>query len=132
MGELTSARNGTYQGECLVHCNEEVTVSPGELRYDLTSPAPDPANPDIHASEPLTPERWAAVVDAAERSAVDRLPARIGMPDAYDAGGEFLELVRDDEVKRVDLDQGTELPDAAPLLALLRELRGELASRHRP
>jgi hypothetical protein len=130
--ELSGVRNGTYLGECFVHCNEELSVSPTEVRYDLTSPVPDARNPDVHASEPLAPDRWAAVADAAGRSSIDDLPARIGAADTADAGGEFLEVVATGEAKRVDFGLGADVPQADPLLGLLRELRGELAARHRP
>jgi hypothetical protein len=130
--EPSSVRNGTYLGECFVHCNEELTVSPTEVRYDLTSPAPDPSNPDVHASEPLPPDRWAAIADAAGRSTLDRLPSELGLVDAADAGGEFLEVTATGAVARVDFGLGADVPDAAPLLSLLRSLRSELASRHRP
>ncbi len=130
-GKLSSVRNGTYLGECFVDCNEELTVSPAEVRYDLTSPAPDPAHPDVHASEPVAPGGWAAIAAAAESSAVERLPSQLGLGDAGDAGGEFLELVSDDDVTRVDFELGADVAQAAPLLRLLRGLRGELASRHR-
>jgi hypothetical protein len=129
--ELSAVRNGTYLGECFVHCNEEVSASPTEVRYDLTSPAPDPANPDIHVREPLSPARWAAIAGAVE-TAADELPAGIGRADEADAGGEFIEVIRTDDVKRVDFALGADVARAAPLLGLLRELRSELASRHRP
>jgi hypothetical protein len=130
--ELSAVRNGTYLGECFVHCNEEVSVSATEVRYDLTSPAPDPSNPDIHASEPFPPARWAAIADAAGSAALDELPSAIGHVDTADAGGEFIEVIGNGDVKRVDFGMGADVPQASPLLGLLRGLRSELASRHRP
>ena len=132
MAELSRVRNGTYQGECFVYCNEEVTAMPQEVRYDLTSPVPDADHPDVHASEPLAPDRWSALTDAAARSALDELPRQIGLAEARDAGGEFVEVAADDRATRVDFGLGEDVPQASPLLDQLRELRRELASRHRP
>jgi len=34
---LTTLRSGTYLGDCLVHCDEEVKVGPDKVTYSLTS-----------------------------------------------------------------------------------------------
>src|SRR5919108_5558660 len=122
-GGLSRVRNGTYQGECFLYCNEEVSATPGEVGYDLTSPVPDPEHPDVHASEPLAPDRWSAIADAAARSALDELPQQIGLAEARDAGGEFLEVAEDGRATRVDFGLGEDVPQASPLLDQLRELR---------
>jgi hypothetical protein len=123
-------RNGIYLGECLVHCDEEVTVSPDAVTYSLTSRVPDAGNPDIHAESSPPPGAWEAIERAFDSAAVRTLPDRIGVPDAADEGGEFLEVSEGDTRKRIDFPRGAHVPEVAPLLDALRDLRARLAREH--
>lgn len=123
--------NGTYLGDCLVHCDESVTVSPDKVTYSLTSKVPDARNPDIHAEAPPPPGTWEALERALDVAAVRSLPETIGLPDAADEGGEYLDVSVGDLTKRVDFSAGADVPAIAPLLGLLRDLRSKLAAEHR-
>lgn len=127
---MTQLRNGTYAGECLVDCNEEIIVTPDKVTYSLTSNVPDADHPDIYAEGPLTPSEWEALAGAIDWDALRTLPATIGQPDAADAGGEFIE-VSNGATRRVDFDLGAAVPQVAPLLDALRGLRARLAGQHR-
>jgi hypothetical protein len=124
--------NGSYFGECLVHCDETVIVSPDKLTYSLTSKVPDARNPDIHIERPSPPGTWEALEQAVDLAAVRSLPDKIGLPDAADQGGEYLEVSLEDTAKRVDFPLGAEVPEVAPLLEMLRDLRAKLSAEHRP
>jgi hypothetical protein len=126
-----TVKNGTYLGDCLVHCNEEVSVAPDRMAYSLTSRVPDADNPDIHAEGPPPPGAWEAIERALDPEALRSLPDTIGTPDAADEGGEFLEVSVRDITKRIDFPRGAELPEAGPLLAAMRDLRARLAAEHR-
>ncbi len=127
---MTVLKNGTYFGECLVDCNEEITVTPDKVTYSLTSNVPDSGHPDIHAEGPVTPYDWNALAGAIDWEALRSLPETLGQPDAADAGGEFLE-VSEGAQRRVDFPLGARLPELAPLLDALRRLRARLAGEHR-
>jgi hypothetical protein len=124
-------KNGTYLGDCLVHCDEDVTVSPDKVVYALTSRVPDARNPDIRAERPPPPGVWEGLERALDWPAVRALPDRIGLPDASDAGGEFLEVSLEGATKRVDFPLGAVIPEIGPLLDALRDLRARLAGEHR-
>jgi hypothetical protein len=126
-----TVRNGTYRGDCLVHCDETVAVSPESVTYSLTSKVADARNPDIHAESAPPPGVWEELEGALDWSAVTALPERVGLPDAADAGGEFLEVSRDGESKRIDFPEGSEVPELGSLLSALRDLRTRLAGEHR-
>jgi hypothetical protein len=131
--DVSAIRNGTYLGECLVHCDETVEVTPGAVHYTLTSRVPDARRPDIDVTEPLSAERWAALSASADaRALADARAAARLPPDAADAGGEFVELVSPaGAVDRVTFATGAEVPRLEGLLSDLRALRAELARRHR-
>ncbi|MGH2744489.1 MAG: hypothetical protein ACRDN8_18815 [Thermoleophilaceae bacterium] len=124
-------KNGTYLGDCLVHCDEDVTVVPDKVTYSLTSRVPDARNPDIHAESAPPPGVWEALERALDWAAVRSLPDTIGLPDAADEGGEFLEVSVGDATKRVEFPRGAAVPEVAPLLDQLRDLRARLAREHR-
>lgn len=127
---MTMLRNGTYFGECLVDCNEEIAVTPEKVTYSLTSNVPDADRPDIHAEGPVTRSEWEQLTGAIDSEALRSLPETIGQPDAADSGGEFLE-VSDGARRRVDFELDAAVPEVAPLLDALRELRARLAHQHR-
>ena len=128
---MASLANGTYLGECLVHCDETVTVGPDKLTYSLTSKLEDARNPDIHVESAPPPGLWEELEGLLRSSALSALEDRIGQPDADDSGGEFLELSLDDGTRRIDFPRDADVPEAAPLLRALRELRARLAAEHR-
>jgi hypothetical protein len=130
--KLLSIRNGTYFGECLVHCFEEITVTPDKVVYTLTSRMPDADRPDIRAESPMTLDAWQGLLGLLDWGDLASLPRTIGDPDAADAGGEFLEVWGDQGTKRVDFDKDAAVPKIAALLAVLRDLRARLALQHRP
>lgn len=122
-------KNGTYFGECLVDCNEEITVTADKVTYSLTSNVSDSDHPDIHAEGPVTRSDWDALTGAIDWEALRSLPETIGQPDATDAGGEFLEVSEGAE-RRVDFPLGATVPELAPLLHALRGLRARVAREH--
>jgi hypothetical protein len=128
---MTTLANGTYLGDCLVHCDETVTVSPSKLTYSLTSKLEDARNPDIRVESTPPPGLWEGLERTLDPAAMAALPERIGLPDADDSGGEFLEASREGETKRVDFPRDADVAEVAELLRALRELRARLAGEHR-
>ncbi len=123
-------RNGTYLGECLVDCNEEIVVTPEGVTYSLTSNAAGAQPTDIHAKAPLARPDWEALVAAVDHEALSSLPPVLGQPDAGDAGGEFLEISDGGHTRRVAFPLCAEIPETAPLLDALRDLRARMAKEH--
>src|SRR5690349_17580587 len=99
---MTTIRNGTYLGECVIYCNEHVVVTPETEVYTLTSPYPDPEHPDIRVEERTDPAEWSGLLALVDWDALQALPRTIGLPDASDAGGELVEISDGQQVKRVD------------------------------
>lgn len=123
--------NGTYLGDCLVHCDEAISISPDTVTYSLTSKVADARNPDIHVEAAAPAGTWETLEGALDPDAVRSLPPRIGLPDAADSGGEFLEVSDGGQSTRIDFPSGADVPEVAPLLSALRDLRARLAREHR-
>lgn len=133
MPDVTVIRNGTFRGECLVHCDESVEVTAAAVRYTLTSRVPDARRPDVDVIEPLGSEEFEQLAAAADpRALAAAIPANALPADSYDGGGEFVEIVSGaGAAERVTFAAGAEVPALGALLGELRALRAELARRHR-
>jgi len=127
---IIEIQRGTYEGECLLDCDEWVELRPDGAVYALTSRIPDDDHPDIRAEAAIDADDWAALVDAVDVEHFAALPARIGEPDAADAGGEWVRIATPGGAHRVDFERGAAPPGLAPLLERLRALRARLAERH--
>lgn len=125
-------RNGTFRGECLVHCDETVEVTRDAVRYTLTSRVPDARRPDVDVTEPLDAARFAELSARADlRKLAAAGPERGLPPDAADQGGEFVEVVSTTgATERLTFPAGADVPEAGALLGELRAMRSELARRH--
>jgi hypothetical protein len=127
---IVEIQSGTYFGECLLDCHEQITLRPGQVVYSLRSTVPDSSHPDIEVETSIAQSEWDRLVEMVNVDRFNALPARIGQPDASDAGGEWVQISDGRQTRRVDLDLGATIPDLAPLLSRLRELRQRLAQQH--
>lgn len=133
MPDASVIRNGTFRGECLVHCDETVEVTADAVRYTLTSRVPDARRPDIDVTEPLAGGRFGQLAAAADPQAFAAArPANALPADAADEGGEFVEIVPvAGAPEHLTFAAGADMPALGALLGELRALRAELARRHR-
>ncbi len=102
-----------------------------KVTYSLTSNVSDPDHPDVHADGAVAASEWHGLVGKIDWEALRSLPGAIGQPDMADAGGEFVEVSDGAATRRVDLRLGATVPEVAPLLEALRELRARLAAQNR-
>jgi hypothetical protein len=128
---VTSIRNGTHYGESLLYSDEEVELTPGQARYRARSRFPDPVHPDLDVPEPLPPGEWEEIERLAGLWTPHALPAVVGMPDASDAGAEFVEVSEGTQRRRVEFDVLVVPPEIAALVERLRAIRARLRARHR-
>jgi len=124
-------RSGVYFGDCIVHCNETLTVDADKVQYLVTSNVQDPGYPDITAQESTAPDTWERLLKLADMKTLRTLPDRIGDPDANDAGGEWVEITHDRSTKRVEFSAGSAPPSIAGLTEALRELRERFSARYK-
>jgi hypothetical protein len=128
---VTSIKNGTHYGESLLYSDEETELTPSRGSYRLRSPFPDPAHPNLDVSEPLQPGEWEEIERLANFWAPQTLPSVIGMPDASDAGAEFIEVSDGAQSKRVEFEVPRVPPEIALLVERLRAIRGRFRARYR-
>ncbi len=124
-------RTGTYFGECLIHCNETVTITPEKTFYALTSNVQDSQHPDITAERETTRKDWDELQALIDGARFGTLPSTIGQPDAADQGGEWVEITVGGKAKRIDFEMNASVPEIDALLRKLREMRNEISQKYR-
>jgi hypothetical protein len=126
---LSMIRTGTYFGECLIYCNETVTITPEKTSYALTSNVQDPQHPDVTVERETSRKDWDELQALIDWARFRTLPATIGQPDAADQGGEWVEITVGGEAKRVDFEMNASVPEGDALLRRLRETRNEMSQK---
>ncbi len=114
---------GTYFGDCFGYCNDELVLTVDGMVYTQSSPVASDELPDKTQKFPMPERRWNAVSKQIDWRVLNSLPERIGRPDEYDQGGEFLEVVEGDKRKRIDFDPESAPPEIKDLLESVRSMR---------
>lgn len=126
---LSKIRTGTYFGECLIHCNETLTITPKKTHYALTSNVQDPHNPDITVEKETAQKVWKELQKLIDWAEFMALPSTIGQPDHADQGGEWLEITFGGTTKRIDFEMDASVPEIDSLLQRLREIRKQISRK---
>lgn len=79
--------------------------------------------PDKTCSSQTDSDEWQALAQSLNREAFYQLPDTMGCPDCADGGAEWIEIEEDDKKYRVTFEYGADIPQIAPLLAKVREIR---------
>ena len=127
--ELSMIRTGTYQGECFIHCNEALIVTPAKTSYALTSNVQDPQNPDITIEQETERSDWEELRALVDWARLIKLPSQIGQPDASDQGGEWVEITVGETAKRIDFEMHAPVPEIDVLLLKLRKMRKAISGK---
>lgn len=126
---IQQIRYGVFSGECLGYCNTEITVTDRTAGLLKTSNIPGGRMPDITAQRQVTAGQWNRLTSAVDVFDFMGLPRTIGMPDAADQGGEWVEITAGGRTHRVTLELGGSVPGLEMLLAQLRSLREAMDTR---
>lgn len=126
-----SIKTGTYFGECLGYCNDELSITSEKMIYLKTTNVKDETYPDIVEEAAITTEDWNDLVALVDLDTFNALPDTIGCPDCADQGGEWVEISDGRTTKRIDFELGASVAEIDRLVSRLRGLREEFSSRHR-
>ena len=115
-------RGGTSFGMCVGHCTTELTIDETEVVFTETSREPDRFPARTRTAE-LTAGEWAEIVALADPDDFEGLPPTLGCPDCADGGAEWVEVEHQGERRRVTFEHGSQVPQIAPLVERIREIR---------
>lgn len=120
---IQQIRYGVFSGECVGYCSSEITVTERSAAFLKTSNIPGSRMPDITAQRRVTAGEWKRLTSAVDVPAFMALPSTIGMPDAADQGGEWVEVTAGGRTHRVTYELGSSVRGLEKLLAQLRPIR---------
>jgi hypothetical protein len=130
--EVISITIGTYFGECLGYCNEEIFISKNGIYYTISASIERNDTPPIAVDIPIENEEWIQIARLVDLQSFNDLPIRIGCPDCADQGGEFITISDGITQKRVDFEFDSSVPELESLLSKLREIRIRLYRKYKP
>jgi hypothetical protein len=115
-------RSGTFYGECSGYCRSETTINRTNILY-LEWSQDQLKFPDRSKHLAITDQEWGDLVNSADMAALMKLDSVIGCPDCNDGGGEWVEVVSPEHVKRVVFERGKVIDSIKDLVARVRAVR---------
>jgi hypothetical protein len=123
-------RTGTYFGNCIGYCNEELIVTSERMFFSRTSNDPkDEKYPNIIEEVTITDEEWNNLLASVNLDVFYSLRPIFGCPDCADGGGEWIEISDGKITKRIDFEFDASVPKIDDLVKRLRELRQDISSK---
>lgn len=120
-------KGGTSFGMCIGYCLTEFEVSSQKVAMLRKGWGRGGGNnlPDKTCERTIGSSDWTALANAVATSerAFQQLPERVGCPDCADGGSEWIEIIKNDEVKRVTFEFGKTVPEISNLIAEMRKFR---------
>lgn len=119
-GEVEYLSYGTSFGECLGYCVREIVVS-GGITFTKSGWDTDGSLPDSTCSLTFITSPLPGYLEDINLDAFLAMDEVIGCPDCADGGAEWLELVFENEVKRVTFEYMNEPDELKDVIPSLRE-----------
>lgn len=127
----TFISSGTSFGECAGYCTREIVISQDGLVY--TASSWDTLNyPVLDTSLEITSTEWSNLIALVDLSVLQGFEDVVGCPDCADGGAEWIQVVTQEDSKKITFEYGDTLDGIQPLINQLRLYRGagELAIFH--
>lgn len=129
---ILMVKTGTYFGECLGYCNDQLVITPERILYSLMSNVRDKEYPDITSEISIKRDDWNSLIALIDFETLVSLPDTIGCPDCADQGGEWIEISDGQHTKRVDFEFNASVHEIDDFVKYLRRIRTEISRAHRP
>jgi hypothetical protein len=117
-------KTGSSFGMCAGLCITEVVINSTQIAMERKAWRANVANQTCQRA--ITTQEWQTLTKAVDFDTFKALPEIIGCPDCADGGAEWIEIVYQEQAKKVTFEYGKEVPQIANLLAEVRKLRESL------
>ncbi len=104
------------------------TITEDKITALWSSSTPKEEYPDLEGQGAITQKEWESLLALIDLDKFEALPEKIGCPDCYDQGGEWIEISKGQFQKRVDFDPyallrpRAEFPELSALRRQIREV----------
>ncbi|MCV0367318.1 MAG: hypothetical protein K5798_08685 [Nitrosopumilus sp.] len=120
-------KTGTYAGHCIGYCAKEFLITPDKIIFsqngrDFISDEWSDL-PEKTQEFTLSQAEWNGLIDLIDFDQFRSLPDKIGCPGCADAPVEWIEISYDDKTKRIEFENGDEIPELSELIVALQEIQ---------
>lgn len=127
--DITSQNNlviktGSSFGMCAGLCITEVVINPTQIVMERKAWRANVANQTCQRA--ISAQEWQKLTKAVDFNTFKALPETIGCPDCADGGAEWIEIVSQEQAKKVTFEYGKDVPQITNLLTEVRKLRESL------
>ena len=122
-GQISAISFGSSFGECLGYCSDALRITGETTVYVAKSNLPGTDSPDLTAEQETDQDVWMGLMNTINLEQYNKLPEVIGCPDCYDQGAEWIEVTYNDNIQRLDIEFGAEIPELEAILPTLRSMR---------
>jgi len=117
-------KTGTNSGHCIGYCSKEFIITPEKITYTESGRDVSDKTKDI----PFSKSNWNELVDLIDVQKFNSLPDRIGCPGCADAPIEWIEITSGNKTKRIEFENGNDIPEINKLISVLQKIRSPIVS----
>lgn len=117
-------KTGSSFGMCVGFCITEVVINSTQIAMERKAWRSNIANQTCQRA--ISTQEWQTLAKVVDFNTFKALPETIGCPDCADGGAEWIEIVYQEQAKKVTFEYGKDVPQITNLLAEVRKLRESL------
>ncbi|EGG42145.1 Hypothetical protein Nlim_0984 [Candidatus Nitrosarchaeum limnium SFB1] len=117
-------KTGTNSGHCIGYCSKEFIITPEKITYTESGRDVSDKTKDI----PFSKSNWNELVDLIDVQKFNSLPDRIGCPGCADAPVEWIEITFGNKTKRIEFENGDDIPEINKLISVLQKIRSPIVT----
>ena len=119
---LPVIKTGTNAGFCLGYCAKNFVITPEKITY--TQGGSDVK--EITKEIPFSISSWNKLKELVDFKQFNSLPNQIGCPGCADAPVFYIEISSGDKTKKVEFENGDDIPEINKLISELQKIRGPI------
>lgn len=121
---LPVIKTGTNSGFCLGYCSKDFVITPEKITYSISGREVPGKTKEIKFSN----SAWNDLKGLVDFKKFNSLPDQIGCPGCADAPVLYIEISSGDKTKRVEFENGDDIPEINKLISALQKIRDPIES----
>lgn len=121
---LPVIKTGTNAGFCLGYCSKDFVITPEKITYTIGGREVPEKTKEVKFSKTA----WNELKGLVDFKKFNSLPNQIGCPGCADAPVLYIEISTGDKTKRVEFENGDDIPEINKLISALQKIRDPIES----
>ena len=115
-------KSGVSFGFCRGYCKSDIEIVNRGVVF-IASSWSDPNYPDIMLNDNISIQEWDSLIESVDMDILLSMEDIIGCPDCYDGGGEWIEIIKANTIKRVTFEYGSTVEPIQNLIEKVKVIR---------